>query len=428
MTGRGEGIPPVAIVVGVGDELLLGQTVDTNGAWLSRELSELGFRVISRFIVGDIREEIQGAVTKGLEETDLVVLTGGLGPTPDDLTRPSVAEVMKAPLQEDSALVALLEGRHKARGFGPLPANNRLMALVPTGAKVLPNPMGAAPGLVLDGKGGGTVVLLPGPPREMRGTFSEGVRPFLSGRFGERLIPAYHRTVYTTGIPESLLETKMTPLLPEDMGPVTLAFLPDLRGVRLRFSVRGHPESEAVEWVKRVLEPLEELLSEYRFEAASGDLAEALGEALIQAGATLAVAESCTGGLIGKRMTDHAGSSRYFLGGILAYDNRIKVGELGVPDELLARDGAVSQGVAEAMASGVAHRFGADAGIGITGVAGPGGGTGQKPVGTVWIAATFRGKTVSSREALPGDREYVRERGAQAALALLFRLLGEETP
>jgi len=415
--------PPTAVVVGVGDELLFGQTVDTNGAWLAQELSSLGFSVLRRWLVADRSDEIQAAVTQGMALSELVILTGGLGPTPDDLTRPAVAELLNAPLQEDPKLVTELEERAQARGYDALPANNRLMALVPKGARVLGNPKGAAPGLALEGRDGSVVVLLPGPPREVKGIYPHSVLPFLMDAFRTRLVPAYHRMILTTGVPESVLSREIAPLLPPDLGPVSIAFLPDLRGVRVRFTARGIDEAEAERRFDLLEEPLKAILDPYRFQASSGELAEALGASLLAAGAKLAVAESCTGGLIAKRITDHPGSSRYFLGGVIAYDNAVKVEQLGISEEILEAEGAVSQAVAESMAYGVARRFGAQAGIGITGIAGPGGGTEAKPVGTIWFAASFKCQTVSRHERFLGDRDAVRELGAQAAMALLLRLL-----
>jgi len=422
--GGAEGVPPpTAVVVGVGDELLFGQTVDTNGAWLAQELSSLGFSVLRRWLVADRSDEIQAAVTQGMALSELVILTGGLGPTPDDLTRPAVAELLNAPLQEDPKLVTELEERAQARGYDALPANNRLMALVPKGARVLGNPKGAAPGLALEGRDGSVVVLLPGPPREVKGIYPHSVLPFLMDAFRTRLVPAYHRMILTTGVPESVLSREIAPLLPPDLGPVSIAFLPDLRGVRVRFTARGIDEAEAERRFDLLEEPLKAILDPYRFQASSGELAEALGASLLAAGAKLAVAESCTGGLIAKRITDHPGSSRYFLGGVIAYDNAVKVEQLGISEEILEAEGAVSQAVAESMAYGVARRFGAQAGIGITGIAGPGGGTEAKPVGTIWFAASFKCQTVSRHERFLGDRDAVRELGAQAAMALLLRLL-----
>lgn len=415
--------PPGAVVVGVGDELLLGQTVDTNGAWLARELSDLGFRVSRRWVVGDVREEIQEALGQGFELGELVVLTGGLGPTVDDLTRPSVAEALNAPLEEDPALVSALRENFRARGYGDLPDTTRLMAQVPKGARVLDNPQGSAPGLALAMEGDKVCILLPGPPREMKGIFTQGVEPLLRETFRRSLQPAFHRNIFTTGIPESLLAQRMKPLLPLETEGVSVAFLPDRRGVRLRLTTRGLDPQEAGTRFDEVEKRLAGLLAPYRYESEQGDLAEALGKALEARGMTLAVAESCTGGLMAKRITDIPGSSRYFLGGIVAYENGVKVRELGIDSLALEREGAVSRVVARGMAEGVARRFGASAGIGVTGVAGPGGGSDEKPVGTVWFAASLDGETRSRERQFPGDRDSVRERAAQAAMALLYRML-----
>jgi len=409
--------------VGVGDELLCGHTLNTNGAWLGQELSTLGFLVIRQEVVGDGREEIQGALERGLGAGEVVLLTGGLGPTPDDLTRPAVAEVLGLPLLEDPDLLEALQERFRARGLDDLPPNNRVMASVPEGATVVRNPVGSAPGLVLEREGGKVCILLPGIPGEMRGIFSEGVSPFLKRRFGSQLLPVHHRMIYTTGIPESLLAREMEPLLPSDMGALSLAYLPDMRGVRIRLTAREVEEGEAEALFDALEERLEDFLLPHRFMAGSGDLAQALGAALGAAGATLATAESCTGGLLSKRITDWPGSSGYFLGGVVAYSDAVKVRSLGVPLEIVEREGAVSRQVAEALAQGVARRFGATAGIGVTGVAGPGGGSEDKPVGTVWYATALDGRVVARKERFLGNREVVRERAAQAAMALLLALL-----
>ena len=423
--GRNAGSIPGAVVVGVGDELLLGQTVDTNGAWLAGQLSDLGLNVIRRWVVGDVESEIQEALEEGLRLADVVIFTGGLGPTVDDLTRPTIARALESPLREDAELLAALEANFRARGYGDLPDTTRLMAQVPDGATVLENPQGSAPGLALATGGGKACVLLPGPPREMKAIFSLGVVPYLRDAFGEALAPAFHRNIYTTGIPESLLAHKMEAFLPPDHGPVSIAFLPDRRGVRLRLTTRGVDRTEAEERFDELEGRLAHLLAPYRYPSERGDLAEALGQALDSSGVTLAVAESCTGGLIGKRITDIPGSSHYFMGGIIAYDNEVKIRELGIRREELDREGAVSRVVAEGMARGVAQRFGTRAGIGITGVAGPGGGSGEKPVGTVWYSVILDGETLARERQFPGDRESVRERSAQAAMDLLYRMLEE---
>ncbi len=415
--------PPLATLVGVGDELLYGETVDTNGSWLARELSELGFLVRGRLIVGDDLREIGGGVRRSLETGAVVVVTGGLGPTPDDMTREAVSDLLELELKPDPRVLAPIRERFRARGIDPMPANARSMALVPEGATVLDNALGAAPGLVLETEEG-LCILLPGVPREMRQIFRDGVAPFLAHRLGDALRPVAHRVLHTAGIPESVLSESITASLRNEMGPVAVAFLPDVRGVRLRLTARDAPDEEvARKLLDRAEASLKPILAPYRFEAPEGELTRAVGEALLSSRRHLATAESCTGGLIAKRLTDQPGASEYFLGGVVAYANEVKSEVLGVGEDLLACEGAVCAEVAEAMALGVARALGAEAGVGVTGVAGPGGGTAEKPVGTVHYAVAVDGDVSSRRERFSGDREMVRERSAQAALFLLLKEL-----
>jgi nicotinamide-nucleotide amidase len=258
-------------------------------------------------------------------------------------------------------------------------------------------------------------------PRELKGIVDGDLTPVLKERLAERLVPIHHRMIHTTGVPESRLSELVEEVLPEDLGPVSLAFLPDLRGVELRLTVRGVPAAEAEEWFSRVEKALEPAVGKWRFSAPHGDVAEALSEALRGRGMTVATAESCTGGLVAKRLTDLAGSSDVFVGGVVAYHNAVKVVELGVSAEDIEEHGAVSEPVARQMAAGIRERFGASAGIGITGVAGPGGGSAEKPVGTVWIAIAVGDDVHARLVSLPGDRAAVRERAAQAALGWLYR-------
>ncbi len=425
MTTSLEPTVPVAAVLGVGDELLLGATVDTNGSWLAAGLSDLGFRICRRVQVGDSEAVIAGALEELLREADVVVVTGGLGPTPDDRTRDAVARFLGRPLEPHAQVLADLEARYRARGMEGVPPMARSMALVPAGARVLPNPRGAAPGLALDTPRGGLVVLLPGIPSEMRELFLEEVRPFLLARFEGRLRPLLQRVLHTTGIPESLLAESVQRAFPQGMGGVSVAFLPDLQGVRVRLVVRPDEEGKGEEELDRVADTLAGVLAGHLYTSPSGDLAEALGTALKARGATLAVAESCTGGLVCRRLTDWPGSSEYFLGGVVAYSNQAKRSLLGVGADLLEEKGAVSREVAEEMARGVAWRFGASVGIGITGIAGPGGGTDEKPVGTVWIAGWWQGEVRARRERFGGGRHEVRERAAQSALHLVYRWMEE---
>lgn len=414
--------PLTAAIVTVGNELLYGETVDTNSAWLAKSLAALGIPVVRKFSVGDGMQEIQEAVRAAMSGTDLVLVSGGLGPTSDDLTKEAVAELLGRPLHLDKAFLERLAQRFRARGYRELPAPNRSQAEVPEGAVVLRNPQGTAPGLALESDGS-IVVMLPGVPRELRAIFDGDLRAWLRERFAERLLPMHHHVIHTTGVAESRLAELLVDVLPDDMGPVSLAYLPDLLGVDLRLTAKGVSEPEANEWFDRVEAAIGPVVERWRFEAESGDIVESLSAALRRTGRNLAVAESCTGGLIAKRMTDLAGASDVFLGGIVAYDNSVKVAQLDVSREDLEREGAVSETVARQMARGVKARFGADAAIGITGVAGPGGGTEEKPVGTVWVAVAVDDEMEARRLSLVGDRRAIRERSAQEALARLHRLL-----
>lgn len=416
--------PPSAAIVSVGDELLYGETGDTNGTWLAQRLSLLGLQVLCRWVVGDVPAGIRQAVHDALETAEVVLVTGGLGPTPDDLTREAVAELLGISLDLDPGLLEKLKTRFRARGYAELPEESQSMAEVPRGGTVLPNPHGAAPGLAMESPEGRLCILLPGVPKEMRGIFGQGVEPLLRKRLSTRLSPARHRMIHTFGVPESVLASEIREVLPADLGDVSLAYLPDLLGLRLRLTARGTGgEADAEASLQGMEDLLDPVLTKYRYEAKSGDLAEAVGTALLRTGDTLAVAESCTGGLISKRMTDLPGSSRYFLGGVVAYANEVKTGVLGVDEGLIRKDGVVGEAVAKALAEGVARKLEASVGMGVTGIAGPDGNTPGKPVGTVCYAVSLGGETVARREVFPGNREAVRERAGHAALALLLRLL-----
>jgi len=356
-------------------------------------------------------------------------VTGGLGPTRDDLTRDVVADLFDAALREDPEVLAALERRFQARGYGRMPESNRTQAMVPEGAMVLPNAQGTAPGLVLERRGR-AVVLLPGVPRELQGLFTDHVEAWVRRRFGDRLFSIEHRVLHTTGIPESRLSELVEAVLPQNLGPVSLAFLPDPLGVDLRLTVRGVPAPEASAHLDRLEAVLAPVVAPWRFEASQGDLAEAVVSALRSRRETLAVAESCTGGLVAHRITTIAGVSDVFVGGVVAYANVLKQGLLDVPELVIEAHGAVSEEVAAAMARGVARACDASWGVGVTGVAGPTGGTDEKPVGTVWYAVAGAGQVVTRIARLQGgDRAGIQARAAQGALRLLHeRLQAGETP
>ncbi len=410
-----------AAVVAVGEELLSGQTTDTNGPWLGKRLAALGAPVVRRWVVGDDAAAIQAALSEALHVADLIVVTGGLGPTRDDLTRPAVADFLDLELRTDPRIVDDLRNRFRAHGLGDLPESNLSQAEVPRGAQVLENARGTAPGLLVEHEGR-SVALLPGVPREMRGIFDDVLADVICDRFGDRLVPLVHRTLYTTGIAESVLGERVEGVRAGVPQEVDLAFLPGLRGVSIRISTRARADLAAklLDEAQAVLDPIVE---RYRIGMEKSDLVEAVADILTNGAHTLAVAESCTGGLMAKRITDLAGSSTYFRGGVIAYADHVKLELLGVEEAVLVENGAVSETVAAGMARGVADLLKADVGVGITGVAGPGGGTADKPVGTVWIAVAVQGSVRTSHRVFAGDRESVRERASQAALHLLYKQL-----
>ena len=422
-SGVGGAPAAAAVVVAVGDELLSGRTVDSNSAWLGASLAGVGVPVARRYTVGDDPAEIADAVSQALARADLVVVTGGLGPTHDDRTLEAVADLLQRPLRLDEALVASLESRFLQRGFPALPAANLRQARVPEGATILPNRRGTAPGIQLD-LPGRRVILLPGVPGEMQTLMTEEVLPRLPDLLGQRLRPVHSRSLLTSGIAESSLAGMVEPLLTApDFPAVELAFLPRNTGVELRLTARDNPGGDAVGEVDRAHGILEPMVSRWVYRGP--DLVDDLAAALLAQGSTLATAESCTGGLLGKRLTDLPGSSRWYLGGVVAYANEVKRDLLGVDAGVLMSEGAVSGAVAAAMAEGAMHRLKASAGISITGVAGPGGGSEEKPVGTVWIGAAVEGRSTTALHHFPGNREDIRDRSAQAAIQQLLRMLGE---
>jgi nicotinamide-nucleotide amidase len=422
----------------VGTELLLGFTVDTNAAEAGRALAAAGIGVPWRSTVGDDPRAVRDAVAAALERTGAVIASGGLGPTRDDLTRDAVAALFGRRLVRDPALLQALEERFQRLGRGPMPESNRRQADVPEGATILPNRWGTAPGLWLEDDRGRLAVLLPGVPVEMRGLLAQEVIPRLRQR-GERAGASARgagagtgtvirsRLLRTTGISESALADRVGD--PSKLaGPgVTVAWLPSPEGTDLRLTA-WHllPEVADAELAKAAA-ALKPRLGPHYYGEGDTDLAALVLRELERRHARLAVAESCTGGLLGQRLTAVPGSSRVFLGGVVAYHNEVKLGLLGVSGDAIAVHGAVSEAVAREMAAGAARSLGADAAVAVTGIAGPDGGTADKPVGTVWIAALWQGAVRAVHFLFPGERDVVRRRAAQAALDCLRRRLGEES-
>ncbi len=415
-------------IVTVGTELLLGFTVDTNAAEISRALAAVGGRVVRRVTVADDRARIRDAVAEALQRSRFVVVTGGLGPTNDDATKRTVADLFHVPLDLDEDLLRELEARFRRYRHRAMPASNRSQAEVPRGARTLTNRRGTAPGLVIQGALG-MAVLLPGVPGEMRQILHDHVVPLVRQRVAAdagRFTVIRSRTLRTTGITESGLADLLGPL-EADLGGATLAYLPGWDGVDLRLTVWGMDGLEADRVLERAASIVAQELGGRYYGVDDQDLAAVVLEGLRASGRTLAVAESCTGGMIGARLSAVPGASDVFLGGVVAYANAVKARELGVPLEVLERDGAVSENVARLMAQGVARRFGAHASIAVTGVAGPTGGTAEKPVGSVWMAAGDGSRAEAAHRVFAGARQEVRHRSTQAALDLLRRLIGSES-
>ena len=412
-------------LVTIGTELLLGFTIDTNAAEVARALAAEGVRVVRRTAVADRPADIRDAVDAALRRTGAVLTTGGLGPTRDDVTKTVVAELLGRPLRLDDALLRGLEERFRRLGRWPMPDVNRSQAMIPEEATVLPNPRGTAPGLWIDGERG-LVVLLPGVPREMRGLLVEEVLPRLVARqtrTGGATAVVLSRSVRTTGIPESALAERLTGV-EEEIAPLTLAYLPSEDGVDLRVTAWALPREDAERRLEAAATLVRSRGGDHCYGDDGADLAAVVLDAVRARRGRLAVAESCTGGLLGARLTAVPGASDVFVGGVVAYANGVKTDLLGVPSDIVEQHGAVSEETVRAMAAGAQRVFNAYCALAVTGIAGPSGGTPEKPVGTVWLAAAAGENVRALKRIFPGDREEIRRRGAQAALDLLRRLLG----
>jgi nicotinamide-nucleotide amidase len=406
----------------IGNELLLGQVVDTNAAELARTLAEAGVQVRHRSTVGDDAESIASEVRQAMERSGAVITTGGLGPTSDDITRPAIAALLGLPLEFSDEVWGHIIERY--RFFGRAPAeSNRVQAQVPRGAEILRNRWGTAPGLWINVErpGGGFVVMLPGVPHEMRMLTEHELLPRLQARATGTVVRS--RTLRTVGVAESTLAEAIGTIEPE-IAPLTLAYLPGSDGVDLRLTAWHLTATDADARLEHALSLLRERVGRASYGEGDTDLAAVVLDAARRRGVTLAVAESCTGGLVGGRLTAVPGASDVFLGGVVAYADAVKVDSLGVASRLLQQEGAVSEPVARAMAGGVQRNFGAGLSVSITGVAGPSGGSEAKPVGTVWFATADGQETRAVKMVFGGGRAEIRARAAQAALRLLLERLG----
>lgn len=411
-----------AEIVAIGSELLTPFRQDTNSLYLTEKLNQLGVEVIFKTIVGDNREHLTGAASLAVSRAEIVIFMGGLGPTEDDLTREAVADALGLELHRDPAIITNLEQRFAARGWKMAP-NNIKQADVITGATVLPNANGSAPGQWMSGKYEGReriIMLLPGPPHELKALFEEQCLLRLRAKLPPQFIAT--RELKITGLGESLCDARVAPIykLYTDVQTTILAGAGE---IQLHLKSRAASLEAAQSRVDELVGKIEEELGDCVFSDNGDSMEQIVGYYLQMRNATLAVAESSTGGLLAERITSVSGSSRYFVGGAVVYSNQLKTGFADVPPELIDKCGAVSREVAAALAEGIRRRTGATIGLGITGVAGPTGGTDAKPVGLVFHALATDGATEVVERKFPGDRKHIRRFASQQALDMVRRKL-----
>jgi nicotinamide-nucleotide amidase len=405
-----------AEIIAVGSELLTPERTDTNSLWLTEKLNDIGIDVKLKTIVGDDELRLEETIRDAVKRSDVVITTGGLGPTEDDLTRQVSARAISRPLVYHDELEEWLRQRFQRWGR-EMPEINKRQAYIIDGAEILPNPNGSAVGMFtrFDGK---FLVVLPGPPREMKPMFEEHVLPSLREAAGDVFVK--RRVLRVVGMGESALDEAIAPIYKE-YSSVQTSILFNRTEVEVQLSATASSEAEADKTVTELAEKISEKLGLAVFSKNGQTMEEVIGDLLADGGKTLSVAESCTGGLIAERLTDVPGSSRYFMEGVVTYSNEAKIRTLGVRQETLDEFGAVSAQTAEEMAIGMRKWTGTDFALSVTGIAGPDGGSEEKPVGTVFLALADAEGTRSIKVTLPGDRYLIRWRSSQAALELLRR-------
>ena len=411
-----------AEIIAVGSEMLTPHRQDTNSLYLTEKLNEIGVEVRFKCIVGDDQDDLVAATKLGMRRCDIILLIGGLGPTEDDLTREAVAEALGLNLQRDLEILARLEQRFAKRGY-KMSENNVKQADVIASATVLPNPNGTAPGQWISGKYDGQeriLILLPGPPNELKGLFEGECLPRLRER-----VPPQHiatRLLRIALMPESQVDARVAPIY-KTYSDVQTTILAGAGEIQLHFRTRAASQEAAEARVEELAEKVENELGDAVFSRKGESLEQIVSYLLQMRGLTLAVAESCTGGLLAQRITSLSGSSRYFLGGAVVYSNPLKTQFANVPKTLIDKHGAVSREVAASLAEGIRKRCLSSYGIGITGVAGPTGGTEQKPVGLVYVALAGEEGTQVVERTFPGDRKRIRWFATQQALEMVRRAL-----
>jgi nicotinamide-nucleotide amidase len=415
-----------AEIIAVGSEMLTPDRIDTNSLFLTEELNKLGIEVVRKSIVGDNRDYLSAAFHEALERVELIIASGGLGPTEDDLTRETVADLLSRKLVLNRAMLQYIEGRFRQLGR-EMPAVNVRQAMVPEGAEVLENPRGSAPGLWLEAQGR-RIALLPGPPRELKPMFHEQVLPRLE-RLGSG-VRMFHRELRVAGMGESAVEQRIKPIYTRH-ADVNTTILAAPGEIQIHLRLWTGDAAHAQKTLEDITQSFQLALADRIFSQDGSPMEEVVAHILSMNNATISAAESCTGGLLAQRLTTIAGSSSYFLGGVVCYSNELKTAWADVPPELILSKGAVSSEVAIALADGIRRNTGSTLGVGITGIAGPGGGSEEKPVGTVHVAISHAAGVKERGTRFPGDREAIRWHASQLALDMVrihFLYNGGEPP
>lgn len=409
-----------AELITIGDELLYGHTIDTNAAFIGEKLADAGIELVYHTTVGDDPETMLSAFALAMNRCDIILTTGGLGPTHDDITKKVICKYFKRQLVFHEEILLDLEKRYETMGV-KMPPINQNQALLPQGAGFLKNKIGSALGIVMEDRGK-MFVSMPGVPSEMEMMVTDELLPLLLKKAAGQVI--IHRKLRTFGLMESVIFEKVKNII-EEKSIVGVAFLPGYQGVDIRFTTKSDDETEARQAIAEIEQRFTEKIGEHIYGYDNDELPGVVGKLLTDKKMTIAVAESCTGGFLGKLITDIPGSSAYFLGGVIAYSNDIKIKLLNVQAEIIRRHGAVSEQTASYMANGVRTLTGADIGVAITGIAGPDGGTPEKPVGLIYIGLTAAAKTEAKQFNFGKVRERNRQRASYAALDMVRRYLKE---
>ncbi|NLI15295.1 MAG: competence/damage-inducible protein A [candidate division Zixibacteria bacterium] len=409
-----------AELITIGDELLFGQTIDTNAAFIGEKFAEAGVELAFHTTVGDRADDLIGAIGLAMNRVDFVLTTGGLGPTHDDITKKVLCKFFKRQLVFHEDILKSLEKRYSDLGIA-MPPVNQNQALLPQGAKFIENKIGSALGLIFEERDK-ILIAVPGVPAEMEAMVTDSIVPMLLQKTAGQVI--VHRKLRTTGIMESAIFEKVKDII-DEKSPIKVAFLPSYKGVDIRLTVRADNRAKAESALNEMTEKYKERIGKFIFGYDNDELPAIIGYLLNEKKLTLAVAESCTGGLLGKTITDIPGSSAYFKGGIISYANELKINLLSVPPIAIEAHGAVSSETARFMAEGIREKCGADIGVSITGVAGPTGGTPEKPVGLVYIGLASDKNTITKEFRFKSNRATTRVRSTYAALDMIRKHLLE---